>query len=279
MVAHDHSTARRLFPRAADRGAHTAAEGFVPVTLVGPARAGATHAILSFLAQYPEIGVLSCAMTPLNELAFLHLQLAVNGASRPRLAAITRALIDIQTLGGGPHEVLRALVPHLVGAEPATEPGRELVERLVGRAGDYRTAVGPALRVDADNVVRRIPIWVSWHARHGAGPRLPLVALQRAIELLDLTDTDLVGPAAAASISYAVARQLGSTAAGRAKVAVSKNLVERRFPGSPGSQTRLCAELQDAWLDELVTAGHDARPGGVSVSAHESWLGRGINLG
>ncbi len=272
VVPHDHSQARRSFPRAADRGAHTAAEGFVPVTLVGPARSGASHAVLAHLAGYAEVGVLGCAMSPLNELAFLHLQLAINGASRPRLAAVNRALPEIATSGGGPAEVLRTLVPLLLGGEPVVTPGIESTERLVGRAGDFRTAVGPALRLVDAHAVRRVPAWVSWRVRGGTGPRVPLVALQRAVDRMDLGDPDVGGDAGAAGIEYAVTRRGGPVTAGKAKIAVSKNLVDRRFAGPPSSTARLCAQLQDAWLDELVAAGHEARPGEIAVSPHESWL-------
>ena len=86
---HNRKVARATYRRDADqRRAGNAADGCLPVTFVGPARPGTTHAILSFLGQYPQIGVLACSMTPLDELAFLHLQLAVSGASRARLAAV-----------------------------------------------------------------------------------------------------------------------------------------------------------------------------------------------
>lgn len=281
VVPHNRPLARRHYPRAADRGAGNAAEGFLPVTLVGPARPGSTHAILSFLAQFPEIGVLGCSMNPLNELAFLHLKLAVNGASRPRLLAVNAAVEQLRGSGGGLQDVLAQVVTQLLGADRPAVAGLDTVERLVGRAGDYRPALGPALPVVVDNVVRRIPIWVSWQLRDGNGPRLPLVALQRALDRLALTDPDAPAPQAVApSTEYVLARQVDSAISrGRGKIAISKNLVERRFPGPPGGSARLCAELQDAWADELEADGHVGRPGELSVSAHESWLGQGVAAG
>lgn len=278
VVPHDRPLARRSYPRAADSGAGNAAEGCLPVTLVGPARPGSSHAILAFLAQFPEIGVLGCSMKPLNELSFLHLQLAVNGASRPRLAQINAALDGLRTEGGGPEDVLRRVVPQLLRDHGTVVPARDHVERLIGRAGDYRSAIGPALPVVADNVVRRVPVWVSWQLRHDGGPRLALAALQRALDRLDLNDLDAPVPRAVTpSTEYVVARQVGSsTSRGKGRIAVSKNLVARRYPGPPSSSLRLCAELQDAWADELEAVGHAGRPGELSVSAHESWLGQGV---
>lgn len=284
VLRHERPLARQSYRRAADRhrGAGNAAEGCLPITLVGPARPGSNHAILSFLSQFPEVGVLGCSMTPLNELTFLHLQLAVNGASRPRLATINAALADLRAEGGGPEVVLRGVVPLLLRPDEPSVAGREHIERLIGRAGDYQTAVGPALQVVADNVMRRIPIWVSWQLpSRDAGLRLPLVALQRAVERLDLTDPDAPSiRAGTPSTEYLVCRQVGASALrGRGKLAVSKNLVERRFPGPPSGPARLCAELQDTWIAELAAAGHIGRPGELSVSAHESWLGQGVALG
>ena len=104
-------------------------------------------------------------MTTLNELAFHHLQLAVNGASRPRLAAVNAALAELRATELGPGDLLRRLVPHLLHAgEPATR-GPRAHRASDRRAGDYQTAIGPALPMIADNAMRRIPIWVSWQMR------------------------------------------------------------------------------------------------------------------
>ena len=54
-------------------------------------------------------------MTPLGDLAFVHLQLAVNGASRGRLAGINRALTSGACSGVGPFEVLPHVVSELLG--------------------------------------------------------------------------------------------------------------------------------------------------------------------
>jgi hypothetical protein len=283
VLAHDRPLARRSYRRAADHHrAGNAAEGCLPVTLVGPARAGSTYAILSFLSQFPEVGVLGCAMTTLNELAFHHLQLAVNGASRPRLAAVNAALAELRATELGPGDLLRRLVPHLLHAGDPPPAGREHIERLIGRAGDYQTAIGPALPMIADNAMRRIPIWVSWQMRRqDTGLQLPLVALQRAVERLDLVDPGAPSVRAGTpSTEYLLCRQVGSsTVTGKGKLAVSKNLVERRFPGLPSSPARLCAELRDAWEAELTAAGHTGRLGELSVSVHESWLGQSVAPG
>ena len=289
VVPHDTPMARRGYSRAADHhGASNAAQGCLPITFVGPARPGATHAILSFLAQYPALGVLACSMKPLNELAFLHLQLAVNGATRPRIAAINLALTDLRS-SPNLDDTLRSLVTHLLREADTSQVELEHVERLIGRAGDYRTAAGPALIVVADHVTRRVPIWLSWQLPYDvARLRLPVLSLQRAIDRLDLTDVDIstaghgeTEPSRHEPIfEFLTCRDIDrSFLWGKAKLSVAKNLVERRFAGPPNAPSRLSAELQRAWAAELAEAGHIGRPGELSVSPHESWLDHGVYLG
>ncbi|GAA1880299.1 hypothetical protein GCM10009836_71990 [Pseudonocardia ailaonensis] len=269
VLRHDRPRARRGYRRAADRQRSTgnAAEGCVPVTLVGPARSGSTHAVLSYLAQFPELGVVGCTMVPLGGLAFLTLQLAVNGASRQRLFALNGQL-DASRTSAAAEDVLRRLVP-LLHRDEAPEPQ----EHLVGRATDYQIAVGPALPVVADNTVRRVPIWVSWQLQDvPTGVRLPVRALHEALHAVRLGEGD---PA----VEYLVSRERGvSQLRGKGKLAVSKNVVERLYPGRRGTE-RLAAELVDAWGAALERLGHSVRPGELSVSEHESWLGRGVPLG
>ena len=165
---HNRKLARGRYRRDADlHRAGNAADGCLPVTFVGPARPGTTHAILSFLGQYPQIGVLGCSMTPLDELAFLNVQLAVSGASRARLAAVNGDIADLRATSDGLAEALPRIVAAVLpaGAEPIGPPTREHTERLVGRAGDYQLVAGPALPVVPDSDVRRIPIWISWQMR------------------------------------------------------------------------------------------------------------------
>jgi hypothetical protein len=293
VTPHDTTVARRSYPRAADHhGASNAAQGCVPVTFIGPARPGATHAILSFLAQFPELGALGCSMRPLNELAFLHLQLAVNGATRPRIAALNQALGLLRETEQDLDATLRALVPQLLREAESAQARREQVEHLIGRAGDYRTAFGPALHVTADHVTRRVPIWLSWRLPYDESRlRLPLICLQQAVDGLHLVDSD-PEPAGQGSgggrpeqvqhaphVEYLNCRAVGKSFLwGKAKLSVSKNLVERRFAGPPSASGRLSAELLRAWTAELAAAGHVGRPDELSVSPHESWLTHGSAL-
>jgi hypothetical protein len=278
---HNRKLARTRYRRDSDvRRAGNAADGCLPVTFVGPARPGTTHAILSFLGQYPQIGVLACSMTPLDELAFLHLQLAVNGASRARLAAVNHDVAGLRTGGEGLAEVLPRLVAALLGgpgAEPVVPPTREHTERLIGRAGDYQVVAGPALPVVPDSDVRRIPIWISWQMRRSeAGLRVPLLALHRAVERLGLAPADAVGHRSGAlSIEYLVCRRLEvSVLRGRGKMAVAKSLVEGRFRDFRNGPAQLSADLEGAWRAELRAAGHDDLVSDLSVSTREFMLSR-----
>ena len=281
---HNRKVARAGYRRDADlHRAGNAADGCLPVTFVGPARPGTTHAILSFLGQYPQIGVLACSMTPLDELAFLHVQLAVSGASRARLAAVNKHVAGLRATGDAIADVLPRIVAALLAAPgsdgfvgpPIVAPTREHTERLIGRAGDYQVVVGPALPVVPDSDVRRFPIWISWQMRRSeAGLRMPLLALHRAVDRLGLAPVEAAGHRSGAlSIEYLVCRRLGvSLLRGRGKMAVAKSLVEGRFRDFRSGPAQLSADLEAAWRAELRAAGHDELVSDLSVSPREFLL-------
>ena len=281
VAPHNRKVARAGYRRDADQPrAGNTADGCLPVTFVGPARPGTTHAILSFLGQYPQVGVLACAMTPLDELAFLHLQLAVGGASRARMYSAQRAVARLRAGGGDLAEALprivAAVLPTGSDAPPVAPPTREHLERLIERAGDYQVVVGPALPVVPDGDVRRIPIWISWQMRKSeAGLRVPLLALHRAVDRLGLAPPEAAGHRSGAlNIEYLVCRRLGvSLLRGRGKMAVAKSLVESRFRDFRSGPAQLSADLEAAWRAELHAAGHDDLVSGLSVSPREFLLG------
>jgi hypothetical protein len=282
---HNRKLARARYRRDADlHRAGNAADGCLPVTFVGPARPGTTHAILSFLGQYAQIGVLACSMTPLDELAFLNVQLAVSGASRARLAAVNRDIAGLRATSDGLAEVLPRIVAALLAAGPGVEgvgagpigpPTREDTERLIGRAGDYKVVVGPALPVVPVSDVRRIPIWISWQMRKSeAGLRVPLLALHRAVDRLGLAPPEALGQRSGAlSIEYLVCRRQGiSVLRGRGKMAVAKSLVDSRFRDFRSGPAQLSADLEGAWRAELRAAGNDDLVSDISVSPREFLL-------
>jgi len=276
VLPHDRSIARSAYRREDEpRRASNAAEGCLPVTFVGPARPGAMHAILSFLGQFHAVSVLACSMTVLDELTFLHLQLAVDGASRGRLASVNRQLADLRTRSGDPAGVLTTVLDLLLPDGPVEPPNEAQVERLLARAGDYQTVLGPALPVVPDTAVRRVPIWVGWQMRKSeAGLRAPLLALHQALALLGLAD-DGVDHRLRPNIEYLICRQQGAALLrGKGKLAVARSLVEQRFPGDGQGTARLAAELREAWTARLRACGDD-RFGEISVSSREFLLGEG----
>src|SRR5262249_20589634 len=119
---HERAKARAAYSRAADRGGAGTAEGCLPVTFVGPARVGSTHAITSSLSQFPELGILACAGTALNALSFIRLQLAVNGASRPALSRLNSELRTMRAANLDAAATLRDLVPKLIRGSRSPMP-------------------------------------------------------------------------------------------------------------------------------------------------------------
>lgn len=228
VARHERSRARRGYdPDGHVRGG--AAEGCLPVTLVGPARLGATDAVAAFLARFPTVGVLACSMTPLDELAFVHLQLAVDGASRGRLTGINRALAGWSGAGASPVDVLPRVMAELLGV-PAPADGEPDSRRLLAAAEDYQVVVGPALPVVVDSATARMPVWFSWQiSASRPGLRVPVRTLTEAVDMIGLGASD-AGPAP--SIEYLVCRQVGpSRLRGKGKLAVPKQLVEENFSG------------------------------------------------
>ncbi|UJW32683.1 hypothetical protein L3Q67_02500 [Saccharothrix sp. AJ9571] len=250
--AHDRKRARSSFSLAADRGAVSGAEGCVPVTFVGPARWGSTHAVIAFLSQFPEVGILACSITLLDDLAFIHLQLTINGASRPLLAKLNEKITSFGEPGGEPADVLRKLLPELTYGAALGSRASNLEKQLAEKAGDFHTIVGPALPVVSDHRSRRVAVWFSWQMRQSdLGLKVPLGALLRAIDTIGLSD-DV--PADAASIEYLMSRHLGNAVIrGKGKLSIAPGVVDRTFHGFPlqSSLARLCVRLEEAWRAEL----------------------------
>jgi hypothetical protein len=247
-----------------------AAEGCLPITLVGPARPGSTHAVAGFLARHPSVRVLACSMTALDDLAFVHLQLAVNGASLRRLSAINRAIAGYDGTGG-PVRVL----PHVLSELLRCPADGDLdTAGMLAAAEDYEVAVGPALPLAPGGGALRLPIWFTFSMRPdpaGADLRVLLGTFARALDALGLVTAAPSAP----SIEYLVCRLVEpSRLTGKGKLAVDRDELVARFPASrsTGSAGRLCNALESAWRTRLAADADGAGVTALSVSWRESWL-------
>lgn len=143
----------------------------LPITFVGPARVESTNAILSFLCDFPEISILACSITCLDDLAFIHLQLAVKQAHPSRLDALN-AGVDRRIRAGAsslqrhldaspPADVSTRIIPVLLNRD-TVEVRDQARGHLLDRAGNYQTLVGPVRRILPAKEEKRQPVWVSW---------------------------------------------------------------------------------------------------------------------
>lgn len=251
----------------------------LPVTCVGPARIGSTHAILSFLQRYPQVGVVGCAGTTLSDLALVHLQLAIQGVSADRLNRILEKLLGERSAQARPRKLLRELFNRL-GLRPDPVPHNASPP---DPASDYQTFAGPAIayrphRMRPDSLA----VWVSWElARQTGGLSAPLECLYRALGQvapavpMPVTDPVTTVPAAdLVTVEYLICRATEqSVVRGKAKLAVPKSIL-RQFStgGVEPPASRLCASLEEAWQAHVDRSGVE----GISeltVAWRESWLG------
>lgn len=274
---HDPAASKRFIERQPElRRSNAPIEKVMPVTLVGPARVGSTNAIMSVLSRCPRLGVAGCAITALDDVAFVHLQLTSDEISDP-----TEALGDPNQYDGGIFDRLQRLV-HAMGEDlraadtadredPATTPHG----RLIARAGDYQMFAGPVLNVETLSGRHRRPLWFSWRqSSPDGGWLLPFEALQGALEDCGLWSESAPTPVDCANFEYMVCRGLdGSTYTVKGKLTVPEGMIPEGN-AIEYDATRLCVNVETAWrarLDEQPVTGLHW----LTFAWRENFLGNG----
>jgi hypothetical protein len=247
------------------------------MTFVGPARVGSTNALLSYLEQFPELSISGCSITFLDDLAFVHLQIAFDrDPSRSWRFEVQESL----GRGGSPVEVLGRVLPPLLQANPLNNDPM-LAAEVYKRAGDYQVLAGPVLPFVQPRRKRRLAIWFSWQmARGSEGLAVPFAGLASALHKLHLgfpatnsheSDELYDSP----MLEYLVCRHVGNGVfRGKGKLSIPYEVVAGRFPSTEleTSASRLCVSVEDAWKAELDRNRSAAHVREVTVAWREFWL-------
>jgi hypothetical protein len=232
----------------------------LPVTFVGPARLGSTFAIMEALAELPRAGVASCSITLLDDLAFIHLQLAFP-------YSVDSALIRANAVGNDPASFMQGVL------RQAGDPRKKFAVREM--AGDYQSFAGPVLKYLAPDPHRRLAIWLSWQMNRG-GLAAPLHTLAAALASVKVGWSRGSSDTQAANIEYLVCRDLGnSLLRGKGKLSVPYHVVSAGYTKRSGepSASQFCVALEDAWKAEVLKANTNAHIREITISWREYWLG------
>ncbi|MET8837211.1 hypothetical protein ABZV78_25300 [Micromonospora sp. NPDC004540] len=246
----------------------------LPITFVGPAHVGSTNAIMSYLREFPDLGVLASSIISLDDLAFIHFQLAVNrlpvgGISQfeADLDAVipSRHVDDTDGRTSAPQYLLPKILPLVTGS--VGKPRDEKLARMIDRAGNYQSLTGPALRVRFAERDGRVPLWFSWQAADtDDGLAVPLIALTDALRAIGLVPADDTGRNPRhPNLDYLVCREVGeSTLRGKGKISLPRHVLhDNAEPNLETIRARLCTSLEDAWRAALR---RQSLPGGVEVA-------------
>lgn len=266
--------------RTASVDSHTI-EACLPVTLIGPARLGSTNAIVSFLSQFDEIGIASCATSTLHDLDFIHLQLAASGIRRSSVRDLNSRLAGHGCWQENPLEALMYLY-NLLAAATKRSPDDELADELFKNAGDYRTLAGPILGCPVPDRRKRIAVWFSWQMEGvGADSTTPVAELFRSFSEIGFGSSANAGATGTQTpnLEYLICRDVGNLIVrGRGKVSIPEADVLSLFgSGFESAAAKLCVTLEQAWKAALRRCGA-LGVSELTVGWHEWWLGRWASL-
>jgi hypothetical protein len=259
-----------------------AVEVCLPITFIGPARRGSTHAIVSFLCQFGDVGIGSCATITLHDLEFIHLQLTLRGIRRSALREINSYLTEHSCWKADPSDALMHIHNTLAVAREEYS-SHVLAGELSEYAGDYQTLVGPALGCTVPDSRKRIAVWFSWQMEGtGEDLALPLVELFRSFSDIGLgpsANADAVGTETP-NLEYLVCRDVGNwVLRGRGKLSIPEVDMLQLFHGMEleSAAARLCVSIENAWKTSLRRRGaHGVSE--LTVAWREWWLGHWASL-
>ena len=273
ICRHDRNLVRTVFDGAMDPKGASRVYSCLPVTLVGPARVGATHAILQLLSEYPQVGVVACTETIIEDIAFIHLQLTVNGVPSSRLAGLNASLDEVRSTGDDPSALLPRVLPLLVNAGGPSPAGPRSAPGIV----DYQMIMGSAFPLESALGENRRALWVSWEVEgRETQLRFPFLALYSAFEdlgFVGVRDDGDSHPNMSPNVEYLICRYMGnSVLRGKGKLSFPPELAysSSEHTDRQAKLTSLSARVEAAWRDRLDKS-YRARE--LTVSWREYWLG------
>ena len=259
-----------------------AVEACLPITFIGPARLGSTHAILSFLCQFSDIGVTACSTITLHDLDFIHLQLSVSGVRRSSLHELNSLLTGYSYSHANPSDALIHIHDALTTAIKES-PSHVLTGELSSNAGDYQTLVGPMLAFTVPDNRKRIAVWFSWQMEGITEDlTIPIAELFKSFSDIGLGPNDSTAEAGRTipNLEYLICRDVGNwVLRGRGKFSIPEADMLELFGGPElePAAARLCVSLEQAWKAALRRRGaRGVRE--LTVAWREWWLGHWASL-
>jgi hypothetical protein len=253
-------------------------ETCLPITFIGPARTGSTYAIVSFLRQFKDIGIISCANVAIDDLAFIHLQLSFTGIRHTALREMNSRIAGQSTWWGDPAGALVYVHEKLSGSG-GESPSYVREGDLSKHAGDYLALVGPMLGCAVPDQQKRITVWVSWQTEGTVDDlSMPLKELFTAFSQIGfgpIVRSDDNPQTNIPNLEYLICRNVGDgILRGRGKLSVPEADMVSLVGGTDieSSAVRLCVAIERAWKAALVSQ----RARGTSeltVAWREWWLG------
>ena len=255
-----------------------AVEACLPVTFIGPARIGSTYAIVSFLRQFGDIGIISCANATLDDLAFIHLQLSFKGLRRSTLREVNLRLAGQSTWWADPAGALAYIYEKITGSGRRSSSYATAGD-LQKHAGDYQALVGPVLGCTMPDQERRMTVWVSWQTEGSVEDlSMPLGELFLAFSQVGFgsaASPDGGHEAVLPNLEYLICRYVGNgVLRGRGKLSVPEGdmLTLAGRDEAESAAALLCMAIEREWKESL--AGRDVRGASeLTVDWREWWLG------
>ncbi|GAB2982379.1 hypothetical protein GCM10017788_37690 [Amycolatopsis acidiphila] len=248
----------------------------LPVTLVGPARIGSTHTLMGFLSSLPFVGVVACSNTTLDDLAFIHLQLVIQGLGVRDLVAKNKALKELANEDSQDTNPVQAFLRILRALEcPEVAPIVGTRQAKPNPAFDYRVLAGSLFPCLPKTTRRRVAVWFSWQVKATEDALLTIVDRLYAAfaQIRDSRHDHWHNPEDHPNIEYLICRQFNySVLRGKGKISVPKDVIDHYFKNEVLEQpvSRFCADLEARWRSELNGLAGLVE---LTVAWRESWLG------
>lgn len=282
ICSHDTDRLTGYFERSPEDGDTRRPGWSVPLTFVGPARVGAIKSIVAYLQCYPQIGVLACSMSIIDDVAFIHFQLTSGGIQSTALGTLnhhvdkhTASQEDkFQNRQTEPVALLRAVLSEL--ATTTVEPpaaDKDKVANLTRKVGDFHLLVGPARMMRPNLQLLRRALWVSWEVEgNEADLSVPFVALQEVLYELMPEWVDAKEKPDGPNVEYLICRRVRhSVLRGKGKISFPNRIrLLLAKDDRQGGLSALSERIEDDWRAKLDPT---LRVRELTVSWRENWLG------